>query len=669
MRRKSELPELLAPAGSFEALVAAVEAGADAVYVGGKRFGARAYAKNFDAEELSRALSYCRLNGVRLYVTVNTLLSDREIDDALAYAAELYSIGVDALIVADLGLLSEIHRRLPDFELHASTQASVHDTRGAEETYRLGCVRCVPARELSREDIKSLVDNSSAEIEVFLHGALCVSYSGQCLFSSLVGGRSGNRGECAQPCRLPYNGKYPLSLTDLSLAEHIPELIDLGVSSLKIEGRMKSPSYVYTVTRIYRRLLDEKRNARPEEIAELRRAFSRGGFTDGYFVGNKEKKMTGVRSEEDKSESRESELSGFEIKKHAVSCSAKIRLGEPSEMTLSDGERTVTVCGEIPAVAQNSPLTEASVKERLCKMGNTLLSLKAEDITLELDEGVNLPPSAINALRRLSAEAFENFSRPQKAMAPYKANGKRFEPLKTAEFFSSGVLSALSSKELSLFDITFVPLCSDDKELSLSKGVSIPPIVFDSEREEVLSRLENAKKCGVMYALVNNIGHISLAKEVGLIPFGGHRLNITNSASRSVYELLGIQRSVLSPELTLPQARDVGGSLTVLGRIPLMLTERCFIKENFGCQRCGSAAFTDRKGERFPIMRESGHRNVIFNSALTYMGDRKGELSSFFINGEHFLFTTETPADVKRLCAAYRKEAALPERIRRIGRR
>lgn len=241
MRRKSELPELLAPAGSFEALVAAVEAGADAVYIGAKRFGARAYAKNFDTGEISRALSYCRLWGVRLYVTLNTLITDREMDEAIELACELYKIGVDALIVADLGLIREIRRRLPDFELHASTQMSVHNTKGADEAYRLGCARVVPARELSQDNIRKITENSPAEVEVFLHGALCVSFSGQCLFSSLVGGRSGNCGECAQPCRLPYNGKYPLSLSDLSLAAHIPELIELGVSSLKIEGRMKSP--------------------------------------------------------------------------------------------------------------------------------------------------------------------------------------------------------------------------------------------------------------------------------------------------------------------------------------------------------------------------------------------------------------------------------------------
>ena len=281
MRRKERLPELLAPAGSFEALVAAVEAGADAIYVGGTSYGARAYAKNFDNDELLRAVRYCHLFGVKLYVTVNTLTHDLEMSALSDYVAYLYKIGVDAVIAADLGVIREIRKRVPKLPVHASTQCSVHNVKGAEVIAALGCERVVPARELSLENIRILVEKSPVEVEIFLHGALCVCYSGQCLMSSLVGGRSGNRGECAQPCRLPYNGKYPLSLKDLSLASHIPEIIESGVSSLKIEGRMKSPKYVFGVTRIYRRLLDEGRAANVEEERELQRIFSRDGFTDG----------------------------------------------------------------------------------------------------------------------------------------------------------------------------------------------------------------------------------------------------------------------------------------------------------------------------------------------------------------------------------------------------
>ena len=246
MKRKNALPELLAPAGDMECLVAAISAGADAVYLGGLRFGARAYAKNFDTDALREAVRLCHLRGVRIYVTLNTLIYDKEIEEALSYAEQLHEMGVDALIVADLGIASLIRERVPELELHASTQMGIHNKEGADIAYSLGVTRAVLARECSGEDIAKITAECRPEIEVFLHGALCVCHSGQCLFSSMVGGRSGNRGECAQPCRLPYGkGKYTLSLRDLSLSNHIKELVGSGVASLKIEGRMKSPSYVY----------------------------------------------------------------------------------------------------------------------------------------------------------------------------------------------------------------------------------------------------------------------------------------------------------------------------------------------------------------------------------------------------------------------------------------
>lgn len=301
---KNELPELLSPAGSFEALEAAIEGGADAVYFGGTMLNARMNAKNFDRDGIASAVSLCRENGVKAYVTLNTQVYDRELKSALEYADFLHRAGVDALIIADPGLAALIKKYLPETELHASTQMTVHNTAGAKLLFDAGFSRVVGARELSYDNICSLCSGSSAEVELFVHGAICVSCSGQCLMSAMLGGRSGNRGECAQPCRMSYNGGYPLSLKDMCLAGHIPELISSGVRSLKIEGRMKSPSYVYGVTKIYRRLLDEKRNADRGELNELARLFSRGGFTDGYFTGRINGDMLGVRSGKDISDSR-----------------------------------------------------------------------------------------------------------------------------------------------------------------------------------------------------------------------------------------------------------------------------------------------------------------------------------------------------------------------------
>ena len=494
MFRRNRLPELLAPAGDMECLYAAVAAGADAIYVGGKRFGARAFAKNFELDELASAVRYCHLHGVKLYVTLNTLIEDREMSDAVQYAASLYRIGVDALIVADLGASAAIRRYVPDLELHASTQMSVHSSLGSVAAASLGVSRTVVARELSLREMRSVVENSPCEIEVFLHGALCVCHSGQCLFSSMVGGRSGNRGECAQPCRLPFNGgRYLLSLKDLSLADHIPELIDSGGASLKIEGRMKSPDYVYAVTSVYRRLLDEGRAADGKERELLRRAFSRGGFTDGYFVGRTKNGMTGIRSDADKQDSKSLEPIKIEPKKAKVSAKVSLKLGEPCEMTITDGRRSVTAYGQSPAVAENSPLTADSVAARLSKMGNTMLSLDQNDIEITLDDNINLPPSALNALRREAAEKFESCDRRLDEFS-YKpvGRGQKSRSLTTAQFFSAD--SFLEAYNHRLFkqeiDIAFLPHTASVESLKLAGGIYLPPIIFDSEWEAIKKSLE-----------------------------------------------------------------------------------------------------------------------------------------------------------------------------------
>ena len=675
MKRKAQLPELLAPAGSFECLIAAIRGGADAIYVGGKRFGARAYAKNFDIEELSRAVTYAHLHKRKIYVTINTLILDREMEDALAYARELYEIGVDALIVADLGLVKVLREHLPDFELHGSTQMSAHNSLGADLAYDLGCERVVLARELSRENIVAVTEKCKPEIEVFLHGALCVCHSGQCLFSSMVGGRSGNRGECAQPCRLPYIGEknYPLSLTDLCLANHVKELCDSGVASLKIEGRMKSPEYVYTVTSIYRRLLDEYREATEAENRDLRAAFSRGGFTDKYFTGRIFDKMTGTRGEEDKEISRAMNLAPTEIERKSVSARAEFALDKPSSLTLTDGEKTVTAEGAIPRVAESRPLTEEDLKERLSKMGATYLSLAPEDIEISLEDGINLSPAEINALRRDAAEKFQNTKREPVEVKPLIMPRGRMNLPKSGSsalfLLRENYLDAKKKANLNEdIDKVFLPLFSTE-DGDGANGVYLPPIIMENEIQFVREKLEKAKNAGILYALVGNIGHIPLVKEFGLVPFGDFRLNIMNSFTRDAYFDLGIEDAIVSPELTLPQARDIGGYTVHMGRIPLMLTERCFIKENFGCQRCNKATLEDRMGEKFPIIREFEHRNLILNSRLTYMGDKKSDLASARLNRGYFIFSVENGDEIIRLLGAYKRGDKLPYEVRRLGKR
>ncbi|MBQ8174327.1 MAG: U32 family peptidase [Clostridia bacterium] len=663
------LPELLAPAGSREALYAAVEAGADAVYLGGVAFNARINAVNFDAEAMAEAIAYCHLHGVRSYVTLNTLLYDREIEGFLDYAASLHRMGADAVIVADRGAIDLLHQHLPSLEIHASTQASVHSTDGARALAAAGAARVVLARELPLSDITSVVKNAGVETEIFLHGALCVSHSGQCLFSSLVGGRSGNRGECAQPCRLPYNGGYPLSLRDLSLADHIPALIESGVSSLKIEGRMKSAAYVYGVTTIYRRLLDERRAAGAEENRRLRELFSRGGFTDGYFCGRTEGNMTGIRSEGDKEASRALDNRTFEPKKIRATAEAAIVADEPSRFTLTlpDG-RSTTVKGAIPEVARSAPLTAAAVADRLSRTGGTAIELSASDIRVSLDVGLNLSPGAINALRR---EALAALTAPQTvatdlpAYKPPRGDGLTLR--KSALFLDPCVAKALG-KERSFFDVIFLPLDKWEAAGFTPDGVYLPPVVFDRERDEIFSLLARAKEAGVRYALCGNVGMIAPLSKMGFAVVGDFRLNVTNRESARAYRAAGVSALILSPELTLPQLRDMGeGSAIVYGRIPLMLTERCFIKENFGCKECGKATLSDRRGARFPLLREYGHRNLILNSLPTYMGDRQDALSAYRVCGEHFLFTTEAEREAEAVIRAYRVGKPLSVPCRRIA--
>ena len=694
MRRKTDLPELLCPAGSTEALYAAVLGGADAVYIGGKRFGARAFAKNFELSEIQDAAVFCHLHGVKLFVTVNTLIYDRELEEAYAYCRELYEIGVDALIVCDLGLISLIRERLPDFELHASTQMGIHNTAGADFAYSLGLTRAVLARECSEGDIEKICKSSLAECEVFVHGALCVCHSGQCLFSSMVGGRSGNRGECAQPCRLPFGRGYPLSLKDLSLAKHIPKLIDMGVASLKIEGRMKSPDYVYGVTRIFRALLDERRAATDAEMRELSEIFSRGGFTDGYFKAKLSSKMTGVRSDADKQITKEKSGLEFGVIRRKIAVEAKIKLGEPSRLcaSLCVKERcgkeikriSVEVQGKEAEPARSSPLAEDSVAERLMKLGGSPFMLDREDIKLEIDEGVNLSPSELNSLRRSAvAQLTERLALPIRAretaalnldFAKINREGRAASPvLNTAVIYSGeNCRELLFALPKDYFDTVFLPLDAFFADYSLDcegLGVAIPPIIMESEWEKTLCELSSVHELGVKYALVSNVGQIEIALKLGFLPIGDFRLNISNRKSYALIREAGVERSLLSPELTLPMARDIGGGVIVQGRMPLMITERCFISENFGCDKCASAVLTDRYGEKFPIMRCYRHRNQIFNSQYTYMGDKVRELDAAGVFHRHFIFSTERADEAKKMMDSYKKGEQRNAKTRRIGRR
>ena len=673
IREGKRLPELLCPAGSYDALCAAVEGGADAVYMGGVAFNARINAKNFTEEELRRGIELAHSYGTKIYIAANTLVHDRELDGFLHAAEHVYRSGADALIVADLGGARAIRDRF-NIELHASTQLSGHGTQTSNILRDLGFSRMVCAREMSSEDITSFIDNSPLECEVFVHGALCVCHSGQCLFSSLVGGRSGNRGECAQPCRLPFKvgGRdgYPLSLKDLTLAAHIPELCRMGVASLKIEGRMKSPEYVYNVTRIWRRLLDGRRAATPEDIWELEAVFSRGGFTDGYFTRRIDRKMLGVRSEEQKQVTRG--LVAFDGIKRKIDVDMDVRIlaSTPAELTLRrvEGGESVTVTGAVPEAARTAPIDEAAVRKSLSKLGDTPYALV--NMTVELDEGLMLPISQLNALRRDAVHALTEKcvgvgKTPVREAKHRRPDGRRLKG-RTAVFYNA---DAIPESAFDYFDIIYTPL---EAYNGRTNGVLLPPVIFDSERAEVERMLCEAVKMGAKHGLVSNLGHIDLVKNAGLSLHGDFRLNVYNNGSVEFLEKLGFEDVILSPELTQAQMRDIGGktSACVYGRMPLMITEKCVGKEIADCNRCaaGGVVLTDRRGVGFPVLRVFGHRSMILNSAPFYMADKQNQLDANGIVMTHFIFTVESTGEADRIITAYKKNLPPkdPARIKRI---
>lgn len=669
MNQPSFKPELLCPAGSFAALQAAIEGGADAVYLGGNAFNARAHAKNFTPQELREGILLAHAYGVKIYLTANTLVYDKEIDAMLRMAEDAYLAGADALIVADLGCADAIRQRIP-IALHASTQLSGHNADAAKHLAEMGFTRMVCAREMGRRDLASFVQNSPIEAEVFVHGALCVCHSGQCLFSSLVGGRSGNRGECAQPCRLPFSSSkgtvYPLSLKDLSLAQHVPTLCQMGIASFKIEGRMKSPEYVRDVARIWRRLIDEGRGADGREMAELSAIFSRGGLTDGYYTGQIGKKMLGIRSEANKQRTRELEPFTGITRKIPISLTVKLRADIPSRLTLTtENGRSVTVCGSVPETARTAPLSEESVKRSFTKWGNTPYAVQS--ISVDLEENIMLPVSAMNQLRRMGMAALSPSAEKNASDLPLLPPAL---PPKGKSVGHSAVCYApheIPAEAYRYFDILYTPLANYTGN---TNGVLLPSVIYDGEKEEIQERLRHAAALGAEHVLVGNGGHLSLAKESGMTVHGDFRLNITNCRSLLHWQREGIDDLLLSPELTLPQIRDMGSGYRALvyGRIPLMVTEKCVGREIADCSACeaGNVTLTDRRGVRFPVLREWQHRSLILNSVPLYMADRRRQLLDAGISAWHFLFTTETKQQIADVIRSYETERPAQGEIRRI---
>ena len=661
------IPELLAPAGNMECLVAAVKAGADAVYFGAGAFNARARAANFDGDSLREAVRYCHAYGRKAYVTLNTAVKEREMKDALALASDIYASGADAVICADVGLISEIRKQLPELEVHVSTQAGVRSTNGAKYFASLGATRVVLARELTANEMKSVSSKCGIETEVFVHGALCVSVSGRCLFSSLVGGRSGNRGECAQPCRLPYNkGKYLLSLKDMSLANHIRELCETGTSSLKIEGRMKSPDYVYGVVSIYRRLLDEYRSATAEEHSLLERIFSRNGFTSAYFTGRISPEMKGMRPEGEK---------GVELtqpkepKRIPVKLFMRIKKDMPLYVSYEtkDGRSSYAV-GGVPVEAATRPMTPDDYLRPLSALGNT--PFEVGDVEFEFDAGLMLPVSALKSARRDAIDRLSELYHPIRdtLKTSYREVSRPSQrSCRTAKFYNA---ASVSDRAKEFFDTVFINACEYDRRIA--NGAFLPETASEADSEALSEVLSELRAKGCERIMVSDIGELYAAARAGFSEIHTDvGFNVYNSECVRMLKEAGATRVLSSAELILPAAKALDAAVTVYGRIPLMVLKKCIGRELIGCDKCrsGNGAFTlvDRKGISFPGIRDKGfygrgHGSIIFNSLPTYVGDRKGGS----LPDVHFIFTTEGKEEVGHVISAYENEVSLGIQVRRI---
>lgn len=661
--------EILAPAGSFESLTAAVRAGADAVYIGAQSFSARASAANFSEAEIFEAAKYCHSRGVKLHLALNTLVRDDELDKALSLVKTACEAGVDALIIQDLGLAGLIRKAAVNMPLHASTQMTVHTPQGAKTLYALGFKRVVLARELSQEEIREISDSCPVETEVFVHGALCMSVSGQCEFSALLGGRSGNRGRCAQPCRLPFqipggNG-YALSLKDLSLLDHLRELEAMGVTSAKIEGRMKRPEYVAAATdacvAALKGELDSDRKIALESV------FSRSGFTNGYYCGKIDSSMFGFRSKENVTAADSALMSSLKrlYKDERRSLPLKLKLtvkeGARARLEAESGKFKTSVQGEIPDKAVKVELSSEKAEAQLSKTGGTQFYI--ESIETDIDKGLAYPLSSLNAMRRscierLSEEyirghekSFKNIN--IKIKDPYRAKNK---PPK----LRVRLTSAKVPEELKDAQLVFVPLFSPMERLEqlqnegFSLGVEIPRCIFGVENK-VINYLSEAGDIGIKHALVSNIGQIKLAVSAGLRAHGSFALSAFNTETLGELEALGLCDIELSQELSIRQMSALGGKISrgavVCGKLPLMITRVCPAK-NSGqeCKDCDKHRYiVDRKSNRLELKCD-GITTEVLNPVTTYANDLLG--GAGFLDFLTLRFSTESLDEMVRLYAA-----------------
>ncbi len=653
----------------MESLIAAVRRGADAVYMGAKNFNARRNAQNFDDESFAQAVKYAHARGVKVYVTLNTLVFDGELSAVADEIAMLSECAVDGLIVQDLGLAAMARRMCPKLPLHASTQMTIHNAQGAKALEELGFARAVLARELSEKEIEQIAGQTKPELEVFVHGALCMSVSGQCYLSAMLGERSGNRGLCAQPCRLNFNAngrEYALSLKDLSLIPRMDKLKALGVSALKIEGRMKRPEYVAAAVTACRAAME----GREPDMDTLRAVFSRSGFTDGCFAGRRDLSMFGSRTKEDVISAapvldKLAAMYKDETPLIPVDMALILREGTPAQLEATDGVYTVKTEGDIPEAARTQPLNEALARRSLIKTGGTPFYLN--DLKCDIQAGLTLPVSALNRMRKEALEALER-RRGEREALPFDRNTvpeiapdahTARKPELRARFrqisqLSDGISEAAAKVILPAEEI------SAHREVIAELGDKLigelPLLVFTEEEERLRESLRKLKEAGLAGVSAGNLGALRMAREMGFIVHGDYALNILNSRALEQAKALGLADATLSFEIGAKQAAKLAGSIPrgviAYGHLPLMTFRNCPAKGEKGCGGCGGqSALTDRMGKRFEVVCRNHAYSQLLNGVPLYLADKPESIINMdFIT---LYFTTESRAECADIVRRY----------------
>lgn len=679
--------ELLAPAGNLEILKGVIESGADAVYVGGSMFGARAYANNFTEEELLEAIDFAHLRGVKVYLTVNTLIKNSEFSKLYDYLLPYYKRGLDAVIVQDIGVVKAIHEYFPSMEIHTSTQMTVTGADGVRFLSQFGVTRVVMAREVSLAEMKRIHEETGMELEAFVHGALCYSYSGQCLFSSILGGRSGNRGRCAQPCRLPYTVKgkkdeYILSLKDMCGIKALDKLHDAGVYSLKIEGRMKQLEYACGVVKYYRSYIDSKKPVTDADYDRIKALGNRCGFTDRYYFDHNGSDMVTYVKPNFVSNAAEPSP---EKRKLSIEGELVLREGEPGSLTVKRGDVTYKASIEPVSAALKAPLDKKAAIDRINKTGDT--DFEFSHIKAQIGENVFVPNGALNKLRR---DAISGLC--DKLLKKYYRNDARYADMSRLTALPEHVVKSDAAHDEAINDYTTICSCMTRAQLDTLIGYDCFDVFYldfdmydrntliQQFADDVQSLTKRNKKVYLMLPTIfradSSDYFVTIAKELDNVSFEGfvvknyeelyltenlftgkkvildHNMYTFNDVSKSAFFEHGVSGDTVSLELNskeIMHRNNIGSQMIVYGYYPLMTTANCVHKNTKGCDKKQKLIYLkDRYNKSFAVCNNCKEcYNTIYNSLPTMLTKYISKLKEAGIRSFRYSFTIETPKQIK----------------------